>query len=171
MIFSKSYLAVIDWFIFVRCKNERCKLMSADNGVYILVTNRGRRGLREYRVVHCQCIDNLTYNPDFPKGHPQVNLEDMVGRFGKCTVLTDRKIAEGYAEALLDQELEGSCPVCEYGIVWLEFPEIRFPYQPSAAEQWVMSHERLDRAWASEHIPDDILTPRERHNNLHSNKA
>jgi hypothetical protein len=144
--------------------------MSADNGVYILVTNRGRRGLREYRVVHCQCIENLTYNPDFPKGRPQVNLEDMIERFGKCTVLTDRKIAEGYAEAVLDHQLE-PFGVCEYGIVWLEFPEIRFPHQSSAAQDWVMNHEREDRAWANEHIPDHLFTPRERHNEQQFLKA
>lgn len=99
--------------------------MSADNGVYILATNRGR-GKREYRVVDCQCIDNLTYEPNFPHHRPQVNLEEMISRFGKSKVFTDRKIAEGYAIAIEERVLK-DYGICEYGIVWLEFPDIRFP--------------------------------------------
>lgn len=99
--------------------------MSADNGVYILVTNRGR-GKREYRVKHFQCVENLTYDPDFPQHRPEVNLDVMLSHFGKARVITDRKIAEGYAQAILD-EIERNGGICEYGIVWLEFPTIRFP--------------------------------------------
>lgn len=129
--------------------------MSADNGVYILVTNRGR-GKREYRVTHCQCIDNLDYEKNFPRHNPQVNLEEMLSYFGKSKVFTDRRIAEGYAIALEERQLEGPFGICEYGIVWLEYPTIRFPkseYDPDTEASYREEAERefsefQDRCWA-----------------------
>ena len=99
--------------------------MSADNGIYILVTNRGK-GKREYRVSEFQCVENLTYQPNYPAHNPQVSWDVMKSHFGKSKVLTDRKIAEGYAMGIADH-MEQCGHICEYGIVWLEFPTMRFP--------------------------------------------
>ena len=105
--------------------------MSADNGVYILITWRckGKRckGKKEYRVARAECIDNLTDNPDYPPHRAvQINLDATLSIFGKSRVFTDRKLAEGYAVALLDRQCENG-GVCEYGIVRLNYPTIQFP--------------------------------------------
>ncbi len=100
--------------------------MSADNGVYILVTNRGR-GKREYRVAHAQCIENLTDTRDYPPDRGAlVNGMCMMEVFGDATVLTDRRITEGYAMRMLE-EITKDGGICEYGIKWLEYPTLRFP--------------------------------------------
>ena len=114
--------------------------MSADNGVYILVTKRGHNK-REYRVVECQCVDNITFDPDYPLYNfpihaPQLNADNTISLFGKARVFTDQKIAEGYAQCLLDITIE-KYGICEYGIVWLDYSAIRFPksHSPRAGEQ------------------------------------
>lgn len=107
--------------------------MSADNGVYILATSRGR-GKREYRVAHAQAIDNLTDEPDYPLHNPQLSEDYAVGLFGKCRVFTDQRIAEGYAIRMLE-EIEQGSGVCEYGIVQLNHPTVRFPNYRHVGEQ------------------------------------
>lgn len=107
--------------------------MSADNGVYILVS-RGRKtqhGLKsEYRVALAQAIENITYQPDYPDfldRDSELNRETVLSIFGGSRVFTDRKIAEGYAQGVYDMwtKLEG---YVEYGIVIIgEYAHISFP--------------------------------------------
>jgi len=107
--------------------------MSADNGVYILVS-RGRKtrhGYRkEYRVIHAQAIENIYWNADDPwpaEGEAMLNDEYVRSYFGEATVLTDRKIAEGYAQCIYDSWMKEFGYV-EYGICWLiEFANVPFP--------------------------------------------
>ena len=115
--------------------------MSADNGIYILVTKRNG-GKKEYRVAYFQCVENLTYRPDYPATHPQVNIDIMLSHFGDSHVFTDRKIAEGYAVRMLEEHT-----YCEYGIVFLEFPDVRFP---RVAQQTMVPQDEYDtpsREW------------------------
>ena len=99
--------------------------MSADNGVYILVTGRGKVR-REYRVNLLGVIENLLVSPDFPFPNPVVHLDTMIASFGKCRVFGDRKLAKGYAIRWLE-EIENKGGICEYGIKWLEYTTMRFP--------------------------------------------
>lgn len=107
--------------------------MSADNGVYILVS-RGRwtrHGYkREYRAVHAQAIENITYHPDYPDSpnkEPELNREMVLEYFGEARVFTDRRMAEGYAQAIYDQWMR-EFGVVEYGIRWFdECAHIPFP--------------------------------------------
>jgi hypothetical protein len=106
--------------------------MSADNGVYILV-NRGRKTQRghkkEYRVIHAQAIENISFMPDYPLGEEErlLNREQVLSYFGEARVFTDRKLAEAYAQGVHDVWIHFFGCV-EYGIVWFDdFAHIRFP--------------------------------------------
>lgn len=106
--------------------------MSADNGVYILVS-RGRKTRhgfkKEYRVIHAQAIENIDWSPDYPvdASEPKLNREMVLVYFGEARVMSDRRIAEGYAQCLFD-EMERDGGFVEYGIRWLDdFADVPFP--------------------------------------------
>lgn len=109
--------------------------MSADNGVYVLVS-RGRKTQhghkKEYRVIHAQAIENIEWSPDYPVGSGEMllNREYVLSYFGEARVFTDRRVAEGYAQRIYDEWVKDFGYV-EYGIVWFdEFAHIPFPKQP-----------------------------------------
>ena len=81
--------------------------MSADNGIYILVTPTNNGG-EEYRVVHAMAIDNLDY--DVPEGW-DLNPEEVKNYFENTPVFGDEKEALDYAH-----ELAKDWPFLEYGI-------------------------------------------------------
>lgn len=88
--------------------------MSADNGIYILHTEDG------YRVAHLQAIENLFWNKGKVENTPQNNA--LIRMFG------DKEPFDNKAAALLKaKELEESYYFTEYGIQFLEFPNIKFP--------------------------------------------
>ena len=100
--------------------------MSADNGVYVLVS-RGRRKQhghkQEYRVVQAQAIENIFTWPPTSDEDCRLDNEQVTRLFGPARVFTDRKIAEGYAQGVFD-----SFGYIEYGIVWIdEFAGLPFP--------------------------------------------
>lgn len=100
--------------------------MSADNGVYILVT-KGSAGKKEYRVAHAQAIGNLWYEPDYPSGSREgFSREYAHLLFGESRVFTDVKLARGYAERICDEHLEYG-GIVEYGIRVLDYSRFRFP--------------------------------------------
>ena len=119
--------------------NPREYVMSADDGVYVLVT-RGRKTRhgykKEYRVVSAQCIENVTEAPDYPFGTSDqaeshdffvLNCEMVLSYFGGARVFNDRRIAEGYAQCLEDHQGAYFGSGTEYGIVWMDYSHIRFP--------------------------------------------
>jgi hypothetical protein len=113
--------------------------MSADNGVYILVSRgpKKRRGYtKEYRVAHAQAIDNIFFEPDYPRGNGEtwLNRKCVLRLFGNARVFTDRRLAEGYAQRIYDEHAEGySAP--EYGIEILDCcAHLRFPVNPEARD-------------------------------------
>lgn len=130
--------------------------MSADNGIYILVTKRGRNK-KEYRVIHTQAIENVQYMPDYPVSRPCLNKEELAYKFGNARVFTDRGIAEGYA-VRWHETLTKDGVIVEYGICWLEYPYVRFP---SAEYVWKVRAE--EERWRHRHdiFPDskDLPSP------------
>ena len=90
--------------------------MSADNGIYILETPIGGREF-EYRVAHCQGIDDLTYGND--EGDPEL----VVSLFGKAPVFPNK------ADALLEADRQASkVTVLEYGISTIILPFSFYTY-------------------------------------------
>ena len=94
--------------------------MSADNGVYILKTPArpikdgncyiNQHGKSEYRVAHCQAIDNLDYSDLY------VPL-----LFANSAVHSENGPALREAVRILDD-----LPICEYGISFVE-RDFHFP--------------------------------------------
>ena len=93
--------------------------MSADNGIYIL-QNRSRVGFEtEFRVAHCQSIDNI-YDPELGDCY-------IVANFGSSAVFPNARLAQTEAEKLYEEWTKGGAPV-EYGIKVIEqFSDKRFP--------------------------------------------
>ena len=112
--------------------------MSADNGIYILVTRGRQEGEKEYRVAHAQWMSVLWFAPDHPRDRPGEGLNTRYAQmlFGNSRVLTDRKIAEGYAQRMHDEHDEHD----EHTEIWcgiivtLDFSHIRFPRVPEDQE-------------------------------------
>ena len=79
--------------------------MSADNGVYILKTNK------QYRVKHLQAIDNLYW--DYCKTQSQNTIVPtrVFEMFGDCKYTYDHEKAFTIANNIFKK-----LPICEYGI-------------------------------------------------------
>ena len=115
--------------------------MSADNGVYILVT-RGSRGKKEYRVAHAQAIENLFSEfSDDPRGVLNVEYAHLL--FGKSRVFTDMKLAGGYAQRIYDEWMD-AFGIVEYRIVTLYYSHIRFPQASVESEESQEEEEERD---------------------------
>lgn len=106
--------------------------MSADNGVYILVTTDNHKrvneyttvntfgaGITAYRVAHCFAIDNLDYAED-KEIH---NLGHVMHQY-----FGGSKVYYSCEEAFLAaQELHDDVGYTEYGISEIDFSEYNFP--------------------------------------------
>ena len=90
--------------------------MSADNGVYILVTSTAS-GREEFRVSHAQAISNIhAEHGDWDKSYVKI-------LFGECEVILDEQ--EAFQEAV---SLARSINLVEYGIRTItEYKDKRFP--------------------------------------------
>ena len=109
--------------------------MSADNGIYILKTPDGKGGF-EYRVKHCQSIENIYWDENNPGiDNPEGNPVQVVKYFGECTVLTHLDnaliLARGMEKEILDDDF---CPILEYGINEIELPH-PFSYYVSKCKE------------------------------------
>lgn len=81
--------------------------MSADNGVYVAKCQDG------YRVKHCQAIENVEDDPQFPE-----ELTDSYRTlyFNGCKVFQTDIEAFMEAKRIYDEIMAGDFPVVEYGI-------------------------------------------------------
>ena len=91
--------------------------MSADNGVYILETPRGKR--KEYRVQEMQAVENYLYDERTMEetSDPDVHIHNARQMWKDCKVYTDEGQALSAAAGKL-KKLE----ICEYGICFIEIP-------------------------------------------------
>ncbi len=108
--------------------------MSADNTIAILTTRGKRRRVRgrggrwvtkygtEYRVAHCQAVEVLFEETDYPIENPRLNLDHTHYFFGKCEVVTDLGLALKKAK-----KIQTDIGYAEYGIKFFEFPNLEFP--------------------------------------------
>ena len=95
--------------------------MSSDNGIYILKTPRRDDPEQfEYRVVHCQNIENVCQrNVSWAKVQPAY----AVIYFGDSTVFDNKSDALIEAGSIEDEILSGEfCPILEYGICEVYLP-------------------------------------------------
>jgi hypothetical protein len=110
--------------------------MSADNGIYVLVTKgpwvkakNGRRvPTKEYRVTHAQAIENITWEPDYPDymtADSVLNRDKVLKYFGTAPVFTSRTRAL-LAAADMYEEYDNGFYV-EYGIQILNYLDVPFP--------------------------------------------
>ena len=102
--------------------------MSADNSIIILTTPDGN-GQFQYRVLHCQAIENIYWDKNSPNNNnPDGNPKQVVAYFGKCDVFAQMdnalKLAQEMKKEILADEF---CPILEYGISFLELPH-QFKY-------------------------------------------
>ena len=106
--------------------------MSADNGIYILVTtdmhkwvneytthNMTPDGIKAYRVAHAQTIDSLHYHEKRQKYNLGWCMDQF---FGNCPVFYNEDEAYDYAK-----RLEADIGYTEYGICLLDFERYRYP--------------------------------------------
>ena len=106
--------------------------MSADNGVYILITsdkfvqandkggfvNTNGKPVKAYRVVHAQAIDNF----DYYKEHEPHNLGAyMWDTWGSCEVFYDKTKALVEAQRIVD-----TFEFVEYGVAEIDASEYNF---------------------------------------------
>ena len=87
--------------------------MSADNGIYILKTpRRDDPKLFEYRVAHCQAIENITERNAFWN-----QPAHTVFLFGSSVIFDNKADALIEAGSIEDKILSDEfCPIIEYGI-------------------------------------------------------
>lgn len=96
--------------------------MSADNGIYILVTKKpGSDTEKEYRVAHAQAIENIDYGTDEDK------MNSLVQYFGGPRV--------GYFDNRIDaivyaHNTAQSYSVLEYGVQEIDYSFMEFPDTP-----------------------------------------
>jgi hypothetical protein len=100
--------------------------MSADNGIYILVSPNKETGFTEYRVIYAQSIDNIYFQPD----HGDFNTEHLRNYFAKCKFNTSDIDALAYA-----RKLESKYSYLEYGIKWI-YMNVDFPKGPLKSKKY-----------------------------------
>lgn len=93
--------------------------MSADNGVYILETGKGKS--KEYRVKHLQAVENVYWdeNRNRETDDPDVWIGNARRMWNNCEVLSNK------AEAVVEADRIASDPelwILEYGICTIRIP-------------------------------------------------
>jgi hypothetical protein len=115
--------------------------MSADNGVYISrwIGGKGVTHYYEYRVEHRQAIENCYYDDNTPI---EVTDAYKVLYFGSSEVYIIRMEALEKATELYDGIMKDDfCPICEYGISFINY-DTNFPEMSMSKAKKI-----LDKYW------------------------
>ena len=88
--------------------------MSADNGVYILITAKEDSHGCEFRVVHCQNIEDLYWDTEANREADEIQPAMLKEKFGRATVFEDQDAARNEAFQLASDIEAGG--VLEYGV-------------------------------------------------------
>jgi hydroxymethylpyrimidine pyrophosphatase-like HAD family hydrolase len=89
--------------------------MSADNTI-LIVRTRSKDNNFQWHVCHVQNDDSLTYEPDFPKDNPEINMEYFKDYFQNAPVFDNEDAAIKYAFKLYN-----SIKIVEYGVCSEDF--------------------------------------------------
>lgn len=97
--------------------------MSADNGIYILVTGTGNN--KEYRVKELQAVDNVNWDSEITDytSDPDIRIKNARRMWKNCTPYKKRAEAMEQAGGLYEEIMESTFPVLEYGICFIEIPK------------------------------------------------
>lgn len=101
--------------------------MSADNGIYVLKTRipaeaafdlKADRIIKdfEYRVIHAQAIENISYNLETGECQPDFIPEEAYRYFSESPVFFDESEAFHYAHTEAKD-----CAILEYGVCLLDY--------------------------------------------------
>jgi len=96
--------------------------MSADNGVYILVTpilTPRDEGRKEYRPSYMQAVENYLWDAESGEEteNPDIHIENARQMWKYARVVFDRTKALKMADKMAQE-----CAVLEYGIQFIEIP-------------------------------------------------
>lgn len=97
--------------------------MSADNGIYILKYLDENMKLK-FRVEHAQAIDNINYEPDYPKEKPVLNLRYTLWYFLNSPEFDNEKDTLEFACKLYEK-----WEYTEYGVCELDYSNIYIPFE------------------------------------------
>jgi hypothetical protein len=92
--------------------------MSADNGIYILVTPFPHFDLgltKQYRVVHCQNIEDIYWDTKVSRHVEEIQPEMLREKFGNVEPFTNEAAARGRAFEMAQEIYDEGLPL-EYGI-------------------------------------------------------
>lgn len=94
--------------------------MSADNGIYILITALDETGMvEEYRVAHAAAIDNFDWYVENEPENLGIYMQEV---WGNSPIFTDWDSANSYAK-----ELHNEIGYTEYGIMCIDASDYVFP--------------------------------------------
>lgn len=124
--------------------------MSADNGIYVLVTSDEDHEEKQYRVVYASAIENIfdediCMSQSFP-GHSgckqrawwpnaQLNFEQVFRYFGSCEVFSSKRSAMAYARELKRAYVRDG-GYLEYGVFVFDHSHVSIPFWELEMEQW-----------------------------------
>jgi hypothetical protein len=83
--------------------------MSADNGVYIAEFRSTKFGSSHFRVIHAQCIDDISYV--WEKDGEKAGKEVVKGFYDDAPSFADLEVARKHAWEIYEE-----LAVCEYGV-------------------------------------------------------
>ena len=99
--------------------------MSADNGIYILITPIPHMDLKQYRVIHCQNIEDIYWSTEKKREVDEIQPDMLREKFGNVEPVSNLAVARSKAfEMAEDVEAEGHG--LEYGIREIHYDK-RFP--------------------------------------------
>lgn len=98
--------------------------MSADNGVYVLITKDGK-GQQEYRVAEAASISNLFLDKNGNHNPMYLNEDYAIKIFGQSKIHNSRETAAEEAQMLYEEMSRRT--IVEYGISFIDQSDSTFP--------------------------------------------
>ena len=95
--------------------------MSADNGIYILITPVSTGSIaKQYRVVHSQNIEEICWDKQAKKLADTIQPEMLMERFGNASPFSDECVAYKRAFKMARDIRDEGAPL-EYGVSEIEY--------------------------------------------------
>ena len=94
--------------------------MSADNGIYILATPISHSSLKQYRVVHCQNIEDIYWDTEQKREAGEIQPAMLREKFGNVEPFTNVAAARNTAFDMAKKIHDDGLPF-EYGISEIDY--------------------------------------------------